>query len=130
MNTILSTLTIPKDLGDAVDQLAEFLRDKNQLQSFKDMPLEDCAGVYHHSIGALMRNEWGLWGSETRISKHLESLGIYHADDKSATIFRALWHRENGRLYRMHEDVEMYRTHWAQFGLDIDGTPRQKEGRR
>jgi len=130
MNTPLSVTTIPKDLGDAADQLAEFLKAKNQFQSFKDMPLDDCAGAYHHSIGALIRNEWGLWDSETRISKYLESVGIYHADDKSATIFRALWHRENGRLYRIREDVEMYRAHWAQFGLDMDGTPLQKKGRR
>lgn len=130
MNTPLSITAIPKDLGDAADQLAEFFRAENQLQSFKDMPLDDCAGAYHHSIGAFMRNEWGLWGSETRISKHLESFGIYHADDKSATIFRALWHRENGRLYRIREDVEMYRAHWAQFGLGPDGAPRPKGGRR
>lgn len=120
----------PADLDSAITQLMAMLILNGQLQTFKEESLDNCAGIYHHSLGAHIRNEWGLWGSETALSKHLESLGIFHGDDKSSTIFRALWHRLNGRPFDVFKDVEIYRAHWAEYGLDMDGTPLQKKGRR
>lgn len=130
MNTEPDPLSIPTDLDAAVMQLMVLLDDANQLESFESKTLHECAGLYHHSLGTYIRNEWGLWGSETALSKHLESLGIFHGDDKSATIFRALWHRLNQRPFDISKDIEIYRAHWAEFGLDMDGTPLQKKGRR
>ena len=92
--------------------------------------MEDCASIYHHSLGMVIRNAWGLWDSETAISKHLESLGVHHGDDRSAAIFRALCHRVNGTLFDLPAYLELCRAHWAEFGLDIDGAPQEKRDRR
>ena len=130
MNTESDPLTIPTDLDAAVMQLMVLLEESHQLESFKNQPLGLCAGIYHHSLGTHIRNEWGLWGSETPLSKHLESLGVFHGDDQSSTIFRALWHRLNDKPFDVSKDVEIYRAHWAEYGLDMDGVPPQKGGRR
>lgn len=130
MNTKPDPLSIPTDLTAAVMQLMALLDDANQLESFKGKTPNECAGLYHHSLGTYIRNEWGLWASETPISKHLESLGVFHGDDKSAAIFRALWHHVNGTIFDLPAYLELCRAHWAEYGLDSRGMPPQKGGRR
>lgn len=123
------TLEIPTDLNAAVSQLMALIP-AHQLQALKLEELDRCGGLFHHGVGTYLRNAWGLHGSETPISQHLESLGIFHGDDKSGTIFRALWHHLHGKPFDASKDVEIYRAHWAEYGLDMDGTPLQKKGRR
>ena len=130
MITKSDALTIPTDLDAAVMQLMAILGVSQQLESFKGKSMEDCAGIYHHSLGMVIRNAWGLWDSETAISKHLEALGIHHGDDRSAAIFRALWHHVNGTPFDALAYVELCRAHWAEFGLDMLGAPQEKKGRR
>lgn len=131
MNTKPNPLTtIPADLDSAVTQLMAILEESQQLESFKGKTMEECASIYHHSLGMAIRNAWGLWDSETAISKHLESLGVHHGDDRSAAIFRALWHRVNGTLFDLPAYLELCQAHWAEYGLDSRGMPPQKDGRR
>jgi hypothetical protein len=59
-----------------------------------------------------MRNNWGLWGG-SRLAKHFNEMGIFHADDISAIIIMSFHCRLNGRDIGLEEQLEFYKSWWA-----------------
>ena len=61
--------------------------DRRFLQEAKDP--DDAAVSLHHSLGRHLRNEWALWGDDSKLKQHLrEKHGITHPDDMSGFILR------------------------------------------
>lgn len=82
----------PKSIEEAVDRLLELLS-KEDIQSLKNAKEEDII-KHHFSLGAFIRNEFGLWKGNRELLEACcgKGLGI-HPDDASSVIIEALWKR-------------------------------------
>ncbi len=87
----MSTIPIPTTLDEAVDQLVATMSDE-QRTAYAATD-EHFPGRGGFGSGMAMRNDWGLWHHETPISKWLLARRIYHGDDASLVIYRAVWRR-------------------------------------
>ncbi len=110
---------IPTTLDEAVDQILASMSAAERAAYAKEP--EDYPGIrFHFSGGMAMRNDWGLWHHETPISKWLLSRRIFHGDDASCTIFRALWRRIHG-LPLSEEWLAAEAAHYEAFWRDSAG---------
>lgn len=86
---------IPKDLGDAFEQLDRELPEilRNEM---KELGTRDKMIKYHHGLGTWIRNNWGLWGG-SRLQKYFTERGINHPDEMSGVILSFYWDWLHGR---------------------------------
>lgn len=54
----------------------------------KDLTAQDFAGKFHLSIGAKIRNDYGLWNGNEAL---LNDCKVAHPDDASSVILQRLW---------------------------------------
>jgi hypothetical protein len=118
-------MKIPTTLDEAVDQLLAGMTEADK-RAYRKGPEDDAGVILHHGLGMAMRNAWGLWHGETALSKWLRSKRIWHGDDCSATIYRALWRR----LHDLPIDdawlagqAAFYEDFWKRSGLTWDMQP-------
>lgn len=80
---------IPKDLGDAFEQLDKELPEvvRNEM---KKLDRRDEMIKYHHGLGTWIRNNWGLWGG-SRLQKYFTDRGVDHPDEMSGVILSFYW---------------------------------------
>jgi hypothetical protein len=86
---------IPKDLGDAFEQLDKELPEvlRNEM---KELETRDEMGKYHHGLGTWIRNNWGLWGG-SRLQKYFTDRRVNHPDEMSGVILSFYWDWLHGR---------------------------------
>ncbi len=112
-------------LEEAVNQLRHEMTTDEEI-AFSREP-KDYPGVrFHFTSGMAMRNEWGLWHGKTPLSKWLRAHGVFHGDDQSAVIYKALWRRLNGLALSeewLADEAERYALFWARSGLTWDQKP-------
>ena len=86
---------IPFAIEECIEKLDGMLSDE-QKQAIRDTP-EDKLSIFHFSLGAGIRNTFGLWEHDSPITKAYQSLFlISDADDASIFIIEIYWHRLNG----------------------------------
>jgi len=103
----------PKDLVECV----KILLKEEGIEEFKNKdPIE-----YHHSTGRSIRNDWGLWDSESNLHKFFNLIGIYHADDMSGIILDTVHRIINGIPIDLDGQVEHYKDYWKDAGCDMKG---------
>ncbi len=100
---------VPADLEDAFVELKKMLP-VQVVQSMRAGSEQDVI-QYHFSLGMWMRNNWGLWGG-SRLSKHLNRLGLQHPDDMSGLILSTFWCHLNSKPLRVKERVAEYQAYW------------------
>lgn len=75
----------------------------------------DYPGIgFHFSGGMAMRNDLGLWYRETKIAKWFDAHGIFHGDDRSGTIYRALWYKLHNLPFDITKEAERYAKFWRE----------------
>jgi len=106
----------PKDLEDCFRILKNMGSSEN-LEEFKQHdPVE-----YHHGLGRLLRNEWGLWYDpsgdrpETLIHRYMVELGLEHADDMSSLILTSFQRHLKGEPLKIEEQVAAHKKYWAEL---------------
>lgn len=114
--------SIPTTLDEAVDQILAGMT-QEQRDAYARQPSASPGAAYHHGGGTAMRNGWGLWHGETPISAYLRANRVYHGDDQSAVIFKAVWNRLNGFSTNLAAEAAHYEAHWRRHGLTWDMQP-------
>ncbi len=79
--TRIDGVYIPKDLKDAFSQL-EKRSEPDAISSFKNAPEDLVAKKLHFSLGRWMIHNWNF-EEGSRISHHLQELGLRNHDDKA-----------------------------------------------
>ncbi len=113
---------IPETLDEAVDQIVAGMTEEDKAAAQREDP-EHPFGYAHFGGGMAMRNGWGLWHGRTPISRWLREHGIWHGDDASAVIFKALYCRLTGKPFDIAAEAAYYRDYWASKGCGPDGSP-------
>lgn len=103
---------------EVIDQLYAQL-DEEEIAAIKRRP---DAADYHRFVGMALRNELGLWDKETPVVKTCAaSWGVTHGDDVSGLILAGVIAKARGKRFDFEAEIERYRRHWAEQGLQIDG---------
>ena len=116
---------ITTTLDEAVGQLMAQMTEADK-RTYRKGPEADAGALLPHGPGTAMRNAWGLWHGKTALSKWLRSKRIWHGDDASCTIYRALWRRLHGLPIDdawLAEQAASYEKFWRQSGLTWDMQP-------
>lgn len=117
---------IPKDLEDCFHTLDSILSDsvKSEIMWMSE---SEFRGRAHFGIGMWMRNNWGLWSGESRLSHYFSRLGLWHPDDMSGVIltsyYRYLW----GEPIKLRQQIRYYKQYWKENGGCIK-VPKIKGG--
>lgn len=85
-------------------------------KEFLSRPDKDFA-LYHHTTGRAMRNSLSLW-EDNELTAEFKSIGIWHADDMSATIIHAVHRIGNCRRPNIERLRDVFHTHWRRMGVD------------
>lgn len=110
---------IPKNLYECLTYMMIFVSPE-ALDEFKKVEERWCIlGHPNSDWGLATRNNWGLWDNGSELSKWFANLGVYHADDKSAIILKALYFKLNDREYDINTDILYYQEYWSKMGHDV-----------
>ncbi len=91
---ILFNVYIPKDVNEAFAQLNKLI-DADSKATFKVQPEDEAAKKLFFSFGRWMTYNWSLYEG-SRLSVHLQSLGIHHPDDMARFLIIS-YHRSLNR---------------------------------
>jgi len=94
---------IPSTLEDAVEYLVSLFKEANKSP-------EDLG--WHMSGGMALRNSWGLWYNETPIAQWFTDRGIYHGDDRSSIIGKAVIAKIKGESFDLDSEIKYFQTWW------------------
>jgi hypothetical protein len=97
----MTTKTLPTSLDEAVGVILATLDDKD-LNEITQMPFTDLFNL-HFGLGQWIRNNLGLWQSDSHLMKAIQmhTPGI-HPDDASTVVIEALWHRLQEAKPKVH----------------------------
>lgn len=109
-------------LDEVIDTLIDGMSYEDR-ELFKAEPEDHPGATYHSTTGMAMRNDLGLWRHDTELTRWFCSHNIYHGDDRSSAIFKALWCRLNDKPFDLAAEEEKFRLHWAMLGRNPDGSP-------
>ena len=119
----------PTTLDEAVDRMISQMS-KEDVEDFIRQGA-DCPGAhYHHGHGTWLRNNWDLWGNESPLSKWFYANGIWHGDDRSTTIYKALYCRLTNTPFDIKSEAAHYEKFWRESaclgfdGVEIPGCKR------
>ena len=99
---------VPTTLEEALTLLKEALslKEKDELKKMLSSQL-------HFSLGMLLRNEWGLWDSNSIINTWFnKTYGVNHADDVSGIIIECLINDLNDKPRRDKILAKQFINHW------------------
>ncbi len=106
---------IPKDLLECFDELKKWgENDPQELIEFKSTPEKEIRGIYHHTLGREIRNEWGLW-RKSDLYKYFETMGLHHPDDMSGVILLSFHRHLNGKDLQLAEQILEYKNYWQKL---------------
>lgn len=66
---------------------------RKQIQDSSETDLSQ----HHFDLCMWMRNNWGLWSSESRLKQYFARIGVFHADSISSLILSSYWRYLNGK---------------------------------
>jgi len=72
-------------------------------------------GVYMCLDGMAIRNKWNLW-RKSNLSEWFANHGIYHADDMSGVICKAVWAKVMNIKFDIKEEEEFFTSWWNKHG--------------
>lgn len=79
---------------------------------------EEGTTLLHHGLGRVLRNAW-LWNEDHPLHQHFNTrFGLGCADDMSSMILSGVEAKAKGQLYDTAPDVERFKKHWADCGID------------
>ena len=106
---------VPVNVEDAIAQLDSLLT-QNQIDEIRAIESEqDFAGMTHHSLGAWLRNYWGLWRG-SRMSTYFNERSIYHPDTMSWITLVSYYRHLQGEPIRLQDQLENAREDPIDFG--------------
>lgn len=106
-----------KELKDCIDleSCIQYVLDHNlkNEEFFKWLAEEEDEAIpsVHHGFGTLLRNTMQLWYDGPPV-KWFNENGIYHADDMSAIIIKAVHRKCNNISFDLDEEIKFYRDYW------------------
>lgn len=101
----------PKDLEDAIEFLDYKWNDIDK-QKFQKTDEESATVMLHFGTGMYLRNNWGLWDSNSQLSKYFESIGIFHPDDMSSIILTSFHRHLNNKNIDLQGQIKYYKDYW------------------
>jgi len=104
----------PKNLDEAVEQILVQLTPAN-IMDITDMD-EEWSMICLN--GMSIRNEWNLW-YKSDLSMWFYNNGIYHADDMSGAICKAVWCTVKDIPFDFEEAVKQFEQYWAHTQCDV-----------
>lgn len=107
-------MTDPKTLEDAVGQILV------QLTPANIMDIEEVEEEFSMIClnGMAMRNDWNLW-YKSDLSMWFYNHGIYHADDMSGTICKAVWCSVKNLPFVLENEVKYFEEYWKETNSDV-----------
>jgi len=118
----MSNNKIPTNLKECFIVLKEMAEKtgKSVLDDFKNS--DTCE--WHHGLGRMLRNNWGLWWAEdwpekynkqeTELHKYMVGLGLHHADDMSGLILTSFQRHLKGEPLDIEGQVAHYQNYWKE----------------
>lgn len=70
-------------------------------------------GRVHHTLGRKIRNEWGLWNSNSLLYKYFRGMGIKHPDDMSGIILASYYRHKHNIAIDLNKQIKKYLEYWA-----------------
>jgi hypothetical protein len=121
LNKLRPKPIIPENLDEALKLIIDQSREAD-LQEFAAID-EDSPGAYlHFGAGMAMRNAWRLWHKDGPLNEWFRANGIWHGDDKSAIIYKALYCKLKNKPFSIEDEVRYYKLFWlATAGIEFDG---------
>lgn len=104
---------IPKDLDESFKELSAMLH-ASFVAEFKSGPELGVVAKSHFSLGRWLRNNWYLWGEESRLGQWFIHQGITHPDDMSGIILTSYWRHLNGKRLRLKSQIRYYQDYWQE----------------
>ena len=101
----------PSDLNDAISYLTCQWSETDK-EEFKKDEEQTAVTKLHMGTGRAIRNDWGLWGKRSKLSKFFKSRGIFHPDDMSSIILTSLHRSLNRKPILFEEQIEYYKEWW------------------
>jgi len=92
----------PRNLREAHDVLAQIL-DPSLIDQIRAGSEQDSM-AFNSTIGAALRNQWGLWNSSP-LRDYFRALGVLHPDDMSELLFVTFWRHLHDQPLRVEEIV-------------------------
>ena len=101
----------PSDLNDAIAYLTCQWSDSDK-EEYKTDDEQNAVTKLHMGTGRAIRNDWGLWGKKSKLSKFFKSKGIFHPDDMSAIILTSFHRSLNEKPILFDEQIQYYKDWW------------------
>ena len=71
----------------------------------------------HFGSGMALRNDWGLWYNETPLAKWFTGKRLYHGDDRSGLLSKAVEAKIKGENFDLDSEIKFYQEWWEkQYG--------------
>ena len=102
----------PNKLSECFEHLDKILSDSEDGEWFKTAEEEDAVVQSHHGLGGWIRNNWGLWSADSKQYKHLNKIGLQHADDMSSLILTSYHRHLNKKELELDEQIKQYIEFW------------------
>lgn len=104
-------MKIPNTINEAIEIL------DIQLSPEDKERIWDCSEVQfvaraHHTLGRLIRNEWGLWTGEGELCRRFNQVGIDHPDDMSSIILTSYYRKRRNSSLKLEEQTRHYIEYW------------------
>ena len=103
----------PATIEEAVLNLTKTLEDSTQ-QKVLLMTEEEFLANSHFGLGMWIRNNWIYWGNR-KLRKYFDSMGIYHADDRSGIILTCYYRQIHNQDWELEKQIKFYQDYWNQF---------------
>ncbi len=98
---------IPANLEEALTEVDGLLDDEQRALLRDYEPL-----WWHRSLGAVLRNCWGLWGAKSPLGDWFRGQGISHPDDMSGIVLRSLHRRLGGKEIELAAQITHIQASW------------------
>lgn len=66
----------------------------------------------HHTLGRKIRNDWGLWDSNSILYKHIKNMGLEHPDDMSGLIIKSYYRIKNNLPLNIEINIKKCQKYW------------------
>ena len=75
-----------------------------------------------------MRNDWGLWHNASTIAKWFTAHKLYHGDDRSGILQKAVDCKINGIDFNVEQEIKYYQEWWFnQYGEECSLENMERE---
>jgi hypothetical protein len=111
---------VPRNLEECLSLFEDFFTPEG-IKEIKKMDERDMC-VLHHEIGRWLRNNWGLWRTESNLCKWFQEQGVFHPDDMSDIILKSFWRKMNDKSIKLDEQIQCCKIYWEKRNKSDDKT--------